>query len=51
MQAEVINSASNRNFGRTYRDFSRKRYAELKNAPGKQMREPEIIQKIIKEWD
>ncbi len=46
-----MNAAANKTMGKTYRDFSRKRYAELKNAPGKKMREPEIIQKIIKEWD
>lgn len=35
----------------SYREFSRKRYAELKDAHKGGMRETEIIQKIIREWD
>jgi hypothetical protein len=35
----------------TYREFSRKRYLELKESHGGRMRESEIIQKIIREWD
>jgi hypothetical protein len=34
----------------SYREFSRKRYSELKEGHGR-MRESEIIQKIIREWD
>lgn len=35
----------------SYREFSRRRYTELKEMAGSKMRESEIIQKIIREWD
>lgn len=40
-----------RTMGSSYREFSRRRYAELKEEKNNKLRESEIIQKIIREWD
>ncbi len=35
----------------TYREYSRRRYTELRELYGDRLRESEIIQRIIREWD
>ena len=44
------NRGSQREHGAAYREFSRKRYNELR-AQNSRVRESELVSKIIKEWD